>query len=142
MVVPVPCEDQEFTVAITISITARRIKDLLCCAFEGGIGYWCKITGYLPVGIPFIIIDEHDGHPYLDAPFYEGGAVVLSIYEPINEDEPKVTYALDREAIKKGLKVMSEKYPKHFNNFVISNEDAITGDVFVQCCLFGEVIYS
>jgi hypothetical protein len=45
-------------------------------------------------------------------------------------------------AIKSGLKVMAEKYPHHWQDFVSENDDAITGDVFLQCCLFGEIVYA
>jgi hypothetical protein len=41
----------------------------------------------------------------------------------------------------KGLQVMAEKYPVHFNNFDSDNFDAETGDVFLQCSLFGEIVY-
>jgi len=36
---------------------------------------------------------------------------------------------------------MAEKYPRHFHNFLEENDDAETGDVFIQCCLFGEIVY-
>lgn len=31
-----------FVVTVTQTIPARRVADLLCCAFEGGINYWCR----------------------------------------------------------------------------------------------------
>jgi hypothetical protein len=55
------------------------------------------------------------------------------------EEAPK---RLDMAAIKNGLKVMAEKYPHHWQDFVSENDDAITGDVFLQCCLFGEIVYA
>ena len=48
---------------------------------------------------------------------------------------------LDLNAIKKGLQIMAEKYPRHMGDFLNENDDADTGDVFLQCCLFGEAIY-
>ena len=43
--------------------------------------------------------------------------------------------------LKEGLTQMAGTYPKHFEDFMNENEDAITGDVFIQCIMFGEVIY-
>ena len=30
---------------------------------------------------------------------------------------------------------------RHFKDFLYENEDAMTGDCFLQCCVFNEVIY-
>jgi hypothetical protein len=43
--------------------------------------------------------------------------------------------------IRQGLQVMAEKYPHHFSNVVENNADAETGDVLIQCALFGDIIY-
>jgi len=37
--------------------------------------------------------------------------------------------------------VMAKKEPRHFADFLKEDYDETTGDVFLQCCLFGEVIY-
>jgi len=57
------------------------------------------------------------------------------------EDDDGAEYRLDLEAIRKGLRVMADKFPKHFGDVLDENDDAETGDVFLQCCLFGDVIY-
>jgi hypothetical protein len=36
---------------------------------------------------------------------------------------------------------MAQAYTRHFADFINQNDDAITGDVFLQCCLLGEVLY-
>ena len=45
------------------------------------------------------------------------------------------------EQTKKGLAIMADKYPKHMNDMINENFDAITGDVLLQCIVFGDVIY-
>lgn len=40
-----------------------------------------------------------------------------------------------------GLKVMAEKFPHHYRNLIIDNADAETGDVLIQCALFGDIIF-
>jgi hypothetical protein len=36
---------------------------------------------------------------------------------------------------------MAREAPQHFADFLNENDDADTGDVFVQCCLLGEIRY-
>lgn len=48
---------------------------------------------------------------------------------------------LDLDAVRRGLQVMATECPRHFANLVNEDDDAETADVFVQCCVFGEVIY-
>jgi hypothetical protein len=127
--------------AFSRSVSEERVADLLCCALEGGTGYWCAITGYTkPPGTVRAITSPADGTVYkhIDYPLNEGGAVKL---KDIEDDANGREFILDRKAIAKGLEVMAEKYPKHFGDFRAENEDAITADVFLQCCLFGKVIY-
>ena len=53
---------------------------------------------------------------------------------------PKI-HILNMKKIKRGLTAMAKKEPSHFADFLKENYDETTGDVFLQCCLFGEVIY-
>jgi hypothetical protein len=121
------------TVALRVTtektFTARQLSSLLCSAFEGGSN-WYVIDRYEgPV--------EHLEFKHTDAPFVEGGAIIVMDEEEGDDKE----FRVDIEAIKRGLQIMAEKYPRHYANFVDENDDAITGDVFLQCCTFGEVIY-
>lgn len=118
-----------------VNIPILRIADLLCTAFEGGVGYWCTIVGYDTPENPVKILDEDHLYKYADYPL-TGGAVHCEITE--TEGEQK---RLDGVSIVEGLKIMAEKYPRHFSNFISENEDAETGDVFLQCCLLGEVVF-
>ena len=56
-------------------------------------------------------------------------------------DGREIKHLLDSFAIRRGLQVFVEQYPHHFADMLLENGDMITGDVFVQCCLFGEVKY-
>jgi len=37
--------------------------------------------------------------------------------------------------------VLEEKFPKHFSDAVEEDFDATTADCWLQCCLFGDVIF-
>jgi hypothetical protein len=57
-----------------------------------------------------------------------GGADIAIVFRFVSE-------TLGRE------KDLATKYPRHFADLVNENTDAITADVLLQCCLFGELIY-
>ena len=90
--------------------------------------------------------------PHNDYAFLPGGAVLCQTkdeaYSKDNEgylldanDERIPVVKLDRAAIQRGLQVMAEKYPKHLKDFMDDQADACTGDVFLQCCMLGDVVY-
>ena len=129
-------------VNVKVPITKQRISDLLCCAFEGGSNYWYLIDEFIKPPVLEWQNDPEQVYQHLDYPLNAGGALIISDKE---DDEPvksKKTYRLDLDSITKGIQVMAEKYPRHFADMVSEDFDATTGDVFLQCCLFGEVIYA
>jgi hypothetical protein len=121
-------------VTTVMNVPDQRIEDLLDTAFEGGSNYWyiIKKFNYPPgqdkksLGIEFA---------YLQLPL-RGGSLTVGDIEGDMPDK-----ILDRAAIVKGLKLLSEKYPKHYADFLSENEDAITGDVFLQLAVYGDVIF-
>ena len=56
-------------------------------------------------------------------------------------EDKETEYSLTLEIIKKGLITMAKKEPQHFADLLSDNDDNTTGDVFLQCCLFGKVVY-
>ena len=134
------------TITVTQDIPEQRVRDLMCSAWEGGSTYWCglkqiKMTPEAKVLIEQIkaerakVTEDLYRHEY---PFYPG--VELVLYD-VGEDDDAETWILNREKLIEGLQVMATKYPRHWNNFVSENDDAETGDVYLQCCLFGEIVY-
>lgn len=121
-----------------MSITNSRAADLLCSAFEGGSNYWYMIEDYVePAEVAQPWGDEYTPK-YISYPFSKGGAVIIADME---DEEEKFT--LDHAAIVRGKKIFAtdERYSHHYADALKENDDAITGDVFLQLCLFGEVVY-
>jgi len=116
------------------TVTEERVQDLLCCALEGGSNYWytivekCYPEGQTKESLGIV-------YPHLELPF-KGGCLVISDGDPGTDNQ-----TLDLAAIKRGLQLLADKYPKHWSDFMQENEDADTGDVFLQLALFGEVIF-
>ena len=50
-------------------------------------------------------------------------------------------HELTGEKIRAALKVIAEKYPHHLSSITEDNADCETGDVIIQCALFGEIVY-
>lgn len=132
-----------------IEVSADLIRGLLCTAFEGGSNYWYEIIDQkYPPGTKRADFSEggrlQDPKEYWHwcqlIPTFEGGALIITSTEG-DEINGAKQWTLDRDAITRGLAVMSEKYPKHYGDAIGETGDAITGDVFLQCCLFGDIIY-
>lgn len=131
---------------LEVEIPIERVRELLCGALEGGSNYWCgnlnvpKASRDLDPPIERGADGSHTAWPVLYiAATTEGHHITL---EEIGEgDEPPVKHRLSLGEIRKGLLVMAAKYPKHFGDFMGENDDADTADVFLQCCLLGEVVY-
>ena len=109
----------------------KEMYYLLCSAFEGGSNYWYQIEDYVyPAG--FSASDFE--FPYVELPF-KGGKV------KITADGGKKIYILDRKALDKGWIVFRDECARHYADVMCDSADAITGDVFLQCCLFGKIIF-
>ena len=131
-------KDTAITINRPIQITHNDIAGLLCTALEGGSGYWARAElAYTPTDA-----DMKDSETYGDW----AGFAFYMVNHPdfkftINDLEEEESYTLTLETLKKGLKVMATKYSRHFDDFINENDDADTGDVFLQCAVFGDVIY-
>lgn len=124
-----------FKVAYTVELKDEDVQNLLCSALEGGSNYWYYIKGFK--GNP----DKTYEHKHIEIPFDEDPQYGLTIVDK-EGDEPGEWF-LNRPAIEKGLQLMAEKYPKHFQDFINQCDDATTSDIFLQMCLFnGELIFS
>lgn len=118
-----------FEVNTPLPIDPQRVSDLLCAAFEGGSNHWLQSAVLTKGTAP--------SQPwYGDAEvFAEGWEAKLTSHE--GED-----FVLDAEAVNKGLNLMAEQFPStHFADFMEENEDAETGDVFLQLAVMEEVTY-
>ena len=69
-----------------------------------------------------------------DYPLNPLGALVITT---AFHEEPK---RLDAVIIEQGLTVMAEQYPQEFLHILSDDATAVTADMFLQCCLFGQVL--
>jgi len=124
-----PDLDFKFTAkhTMTIEISEDNLFSHITAAIEGGSNYWARID----VGA-----HQLGWANYFTASF--------TIHE--ESDETKVAingklYRLSIAKLIKGLAVLRDKYPHHFCDIIKEDGDATTGDVLVQCALFGDIVY-
>ncbi len=134
------------TAAITMTsqISDETIRGLLCDAFEGGSDSWIKSARYeLTDGLTYEDFCKNGSqqlsddywHPLQLVPLTEGCAVI------VKDNEDGLEHRVDRASIHRGLQLMAEKYPDHFADVLSENDDANTGDIFLQLVCFGEVVF-
>ena len=126
-----------FEVTTTTVIDVNTIASLLCTAFEGGHGTWFKVIDRVEPKnkVVFHLDTDWSKFPLFSYPLGLGGYVTI---EDINT---KLPYHITRFYIEEGLQIMADRFPFHFEDIVKNNEDALTGDVFLQCCTLGDVLY-
>lgn len=127
--------------SVLTQVTYKRVADLLITAFDPvcraqAIGYWCEQVAYERPSSPHLEFQAfpEEVYAYCDYPLNKHGAMILTV-------EGK-RYRLNLDSIQRGLNTFAEKYPRHYGDFLDENEDITTADVFVQCCIFGDCIYS
>ena len=72
------------------------------------------------------------------------GVVVYDCYEmdsELNDGEEPTKHYLTMDNVRKGLELMRDEYPRHYADLMEEEDDAITGDVWLQLAVFGELIY-
>jgi hypothetical protein len=118
-------------VTITFVLTADDIDDIIACALEGGINYWCSEAK---------VIGEYLGE-YASEQISRGG--ILELYDA-EDDE---AYMLDAKKFMYGFETWIEN-GYDYNGAVGANGkvdtsliDAGDADTIIQLALFDEVVY-
>lgn len=135
-----------------VDVTKERVQHLLVGLFENNYSPWLiKIKNKnLAPNLTFDDFTENGKMQNPDQYFHwsqiipvtEGCSLTLVIENPYSDGEKTIQFVLDIPAIQKGLEVMANKYPKHWIDFILENEDAITCDVFGQCVVYGEDVFN
>ena len=114
---------------VDLDISKEDISSMLTSALEGGSNYWYNIIK---------VKNPNKCEYYSDIPL-NGGSIYFEHDD--GSGHKQCNKPLDEELIAKGLIIMSKKFSRHFSDLIEDNADAETGDVFLQCCLFGDVPY-
>ena len=122
-------DDSRFATDVRIEFSGASLWAMLAAAFEGGSNYW--IERVVVLGMP-----AEKFSSIADVPFLGGSLEIV-----VDEDPGIQAELLTKATLERGLKLMPIVVPHHWANFMADTGDAITGDVFLQLCIFGEVVF-
>jgi hypothetical protein len=125
----------DFIVNATFKVSRQQVAGALWRAFGSQITWFRVVEVIEPPTLRFRSI-EHLALRMVDYPLNEGGSLGIVSTEPAS-----AVFRLDLKSIRRGLEDLATKYPRYFADLVNEDTDAITADVLLQCCLFGELIY-
>jgi hypothetical protein len=128
-------DSTDFIVNATFKVSRQQVASALWRAFGSQITWFRVVEVIEPPTLRFRSI-EHLTLRMVDYPLNEGGSIGIVSTEPSSD-----VFRLDLKSIRRGLEDLATKYPRHFADLVNENTDAITANVLLQCCLFGELIY-
>ena len=115
-----------------IKVNAEDIDDIMVCALEGGITFWCDEAR---------VVGEYLGE-YASDQISRGGQLLL------HDMEEEETYLLNKEKFMKGLKIFLDnnegKICKLDSGYEVdpANIDANDADSIIQYAIFGELVYA
>ena len=121
----------------------EHLTDLLSVATYGN--YWPVIKAFKSDNERGLFKDCDCREDKWAKALMEGkGVVVYDNYEmdsELNEGETPTKYHLTMDNVQKGLELMRDEYPHHYADLMEEEDDAITGDVWLQLAVFGELVY-
>jgi hypothetical protein len=126
----------DFVVQGTFKVRRDQVASLLSRAFDDRQVRWFTVAEFVKPSV--FRFRAHHAHVLrlLDYPLNEGGSLGIRSNESGSE-----MLRLDLESLASGLNAMAVECPRHFADFLNEKADAITGDAFLQCSLFGELTY-
>lgn len=128
---------------VEIAVSNDRIRDMLIGAFEGGSNYWLdSVKAVVPEGSAKYILERFaketpDYPPLYLTPFVDGCSIAIVEQDP----QGKTPNPINMTTMHTALITLAAKYPRHFADLLSENDDATTADVFLQLCVFGEIVY-
>ena len=129
------------TVQATVEVPFEHITNALIGAIEGGSGYWMDSFAPLPASEDIRAeLRAADKIWYAETEFWERGGGARLTFDKPTEADPGFR-VIGKAELVTGLNAMAAKAPQHFADLVNENDDAITHDVFIQCVLFGEIVF-
>lgn len=111
-----------------MKITNEEINDLVVCALEGGINYWCSKVE--------ITKEPTKKYEFASDVISIGGVLTLQ-----EEDHNGDKHELTKEKFLKGVEKAIEHYEYEDVEDLFDNHDAETADVIIQFALFNEIVY-
>jgi len=127
-------------ITIAIDIPTKEIMWQFVAAFEGGSNYWLNEIGAVTIGT----FPDPKKPWYSDERVFEQAYSIELKYDNPKKGKPYASKTITQDDVVKGLAIMAAKVPHQFAALIDpdgTSADATTADVFLQCVLFGDVVY-
>ena len=125
-----------------IKVQNHQIQDLLSKGLESSLKRWCinyQISSLYKKGIKS---KDTENPSYLFKgnwnPLYAITHHCYRIDVILSGQKNKI---LTYQCIKSGLKIMQEEYTESFESFIREEYSLAEGDIFIQCALFGKILF-
>ena len=118
-------------IQIKQKVSGREMSHLLVGALEGGSNYW---YGEVRFDFP----NRPSGEMYDDA---FARCIDEGLDFNIHFDTEDGELSLNTSKVVSGCMSMAREDSEHWSDFINDNHDATTADVWLQHCLFNEVVY-
>lgn len=122
---------------VELEVPAQTIADLMVTAIEGGCNYW--MSHFQASWIPKLK-ETCDLPWYAQEEVYKDPDFSIAIFVK-DEDEDSGLFILSQAGVVIGLSKLNSEFPEHARKIFEENYDVETADVFLQLCLFGEIVY-
>ena len=131
-------EKLEVNISVTKEFSNEEINDLVSCALEGGINYWCMRATPLKSKEDGMYVgvskeDQFNINFASDVISYGGS---LKLFDAESSD----TWILNIEKLLKGIKMYCEQNQISPSN-MMEDYDADTVDNIIQYALFNEIVF-
>lgn len=123
---------------ITLNIPDQTIADVLCTGIESGISYWCDGVRYSSRDATALDDPKDDAEMNRIMARYRQPLVGGDI--SFRESDTGQWLRLDAAAVQRAFEVLMTQAPSHVGD-LLGDHDSITGDVFIQAAIFGEIRY-
>lgn len=130
-----------FKLPFEIEVTSQMIDNMLRSAIEGGSNYWIDYECQIEIKLDNIFLNEKIPDLYVwQYPLYNLGVInfIENVYRGTEDEQ---VHELNYQSLIEGAKTMARKYPRQFNDWINEVGDEMTADLYLQCCLFGEIVY-
>lgn len=127
-------------VDIKQEVSFQRIADIMTTAMECNdmTASWCTKAERTQFTAE---LDSGEGPWYSKLETYADPMFKATFTVDYGDGDSSRQYELTAASVAIGLQLMADKQPRHFADFMNEGEDAITADVFLQCCLLQMVIF-
>jgi hypothetical protein len=125
----------DFIVNGTFKVTRQQVANTLWHAFTGEITWFRIAETFPPRRLRFRSVDQTNPG-IVDYPLNEGGSVRI-----VSTKSGSQVFEVSLDVVARGLEALANYYPRHFADLINENADALTANILLQCCLFGELIY-